>query len=382
MTTTYIQQQDNKLMNSSLNDYLLHLYNTQKNKNMHKHLDKRVLTEFIINKKTNIYQCHKSILEKHKKTGYTTTYKTIHTKVHELALLGIIEKTSSENLDHGATEYQLSTYGLYYILNYTEIPIHGLRYNHPDDPLFELFLYPYIEKQTISEMTGFYIDDLIINFLRQVCKSISTKLGKMGEIEFQGGVYYYRGSTTNLLDTSNIEMDYELDTKYSLGSFLRYLEENLDIKWSNISQIKTESIKGYEIMKIFDNEKEITIKVIPKKNKALLLKDGELIFEFYAREHGKQNNYFLLEFDPMSVKDYLEIENPEVFEPLEIPILEFCWNIVKYYDPFDDSFYMIYQYKDISLLKKDKSFKKSLGTVKKDIEDKLSRIDELMNNLT
>jgi hypothetical protein len=32
------------------------------------------------------------------------------------------------------------------------------------------------------------------------------------------------------------------------------------------------------------------------------LKDGELMFEFYAQELGKQNSYFLLEFDPMSVK--------------------------------------------------------------------------------
>lgn len=363
---------------SILNDYLLHLYNTQKNKNMHKHLDKRVLNEFLIHKKTNIYQCHKSILQKYKKNGYTTTYKTIHTKVHELASLGIIEKTSSENLDHGATEYQLSTYGLYYILKYTEIRIYSLRHDYQNDPLFELFVYPYIEKQTISEMTGFYIDDLIITFLRQVCESISTKLEEMGEIEFQGGVYYYRGSTTELLDTSNIEIDYEHETKYSLGSFLRYLEGSFDMRWRDKKQIKTESIKGNEIIKIYDNEQEITVKVIPKKNKSLLLKNGEIIFEFSTRDHGKDNNYSLLEFDPMSVKDYLEIDNPEVSESLEVPVNELCENIVKCYDPLDDSFYYIYQHNDISLLKKDKSFKKCLGTVKKDVEYKLKAIDEFM----
>ena len=86
----------------------------------------------------------------------------------------------------------------------------------------------------------------------------------------------------------------------------------------------------------------------------------------------------MFEFDPMRVKDALEIDNPEVFEPLEVPIHDLCWNIVKYNDISDNSMDALYEYKGTSFLKKDNSIKKTHLAVKKDAEEKLARIDELM----
>ena len=69
----------------------------------------------------------------------------------------------------GMRKYQLTSIGLFYVLNETRTYPPGLLKKYSDDPILKALLYQYFEVDTISNSTGRFFS-LITHYLRQCCR--------------------------------------------------------------------------------------------------------------------------------------------------------------------------------------------------------------------
>jgi hypothetical protein len=107
-------------------------------------------------------------------------YKETKSRIKRLKDLGLIEyiRDIHPNI-HNAQYYKLSERGLYYIIS-NNIRFQFGRYdvfylllkNHGDHPLFEYFLYPYIERDTISKIQDTAIFSHLLSYLYDCCKKV------------------------------------------------------------------------------------------------------------------------------------------------------------------------------------------------------------------
>ncbi|HEX5186670.1 MAG TPA: hypothetical protein VFV86_07245, partial [Nitrososphaeraceae archaeon] len=160
-------------------------------------------------------------------------------------------------------------------------------------------------------------------------------------------------------------------------SFVGYLNENFDLKWKDKSLVKIESIKGYEIIKIFDKERELILSIDPILKKAILSENQKIIFEFNITQ-SEENEYYLQEFVPMTVEDFLDEEGDYIFGSLKVPIEELCWNLAYHCDRISEYEVSSEKKLEMSLLVNDENFIKSLMLVKKGVRSKMQMLDKIL----
>jgi hypothetical protein len=168
-------------------------------------------------------------------------YKNVNKRVHELHLLGLVEKISpKENARVNKRKtiyYKLSEYGIYRlflnrlssaVVNQAAFrerqnnPTNMLTFfnNYQNSTLFELFIYPYFEKKTLSTIWNFLLFDLC-SYLNECCHRIEPKLKQsimsipIGEAMFSleidpdqdeyAGIRQYLKNRFNLHEISSVE---------------------------------------------------------------------------------------------------------------------------------------------------------------------------------
>lgn len=368
----------------SLVNYLLYLHDNVKNRKVNKKLDFKVLQEFILNNECNIYKCHRSLIEKNRIYDYSPTYKTVLTKVHELSASGLIERNNIKGLDHGAIEYQLTSFGVYYaIKNYHRyLRTLNIIKIKKQDKLFQFFLYPFISMETILNIDDEYLISSIFDFLSTICNAIDFNLKDIKRIEHDGGVTY--GVTQSIeLDHIMRHKGFKMFKKFSDSPFLQYLESKLGISWTDDNLIEVIPDKDDSGFKIIDKNREISFKVFLNKNKAVLYENETLIEEFGI--DFDNGNYTVTAFEPISVKEFYmdRLMNncvSNIFEETDIPIQELCWRIINHLYMDNKSSYIQEKYKKlIVLLASDPNFKKCIYDIEKDMELKIKNFKDLMN---
>jgi hypothetical protein len=121
-----------------------------------------------------------SPVKRNKKSN--SNYKDTRNRIKRLEDLGLIEKvTECENVPniHKAQYHKLSTRGIYYIISNNlrlqygqyDISINLLK-NYVDHPLFQHFLYPCIEHETLLKLGDTAIFSHVFSYLYDCCKKV------------------------------------------------------------------------------------------------------------------------------------------------------------------------------------------------------------------
>lgn len=372
-------------------EYILFLHNMKKNKKMNqKKIDFLVLQEFILNKECNIYKCHKSLMNKSKyNQNYSPTYKTVHTKVHELSAWGLIERDQGSSLDHGAIEYHLSPLGVFQVIKdyHSELKDLSLLIINRNDKLFQAFLYPFISMQTLVNLKDQYITCSIFDYLSKICKAIDKCLDQLKEIEYNGGVNNYVTNTFELdsiLGFGNRDKMKPIDL--SSTDFFRYLESKHGIRWKDMGSVRIVRQDGGTIYNIGNDEREVIYEINRSdEHDALLWEDENILIEFnYSNWTEDLPDYEeVYEFIPISVEDYLmklmldRSHDSYIFRETDIPINELCWRIINHLCSKVDDYLSKINKTKLSIFANDPMFVKCVQEVEKDREAKIYQFNQL-----
>ena len=193
-----------------------------------------ILEQFAWNKHVSSYDIYTKLKSPLERFYQKMAYKNVNKRVHELHLLGLIEKISpTENARINKRKtiyYQLSEYGIYrlflnrlssVVVNQAafrerqDISINMLTFfhNYQNSALFELFIHPYFEKKTLFAIWNFLLFDLY-SYLNGCCLSIEPKL-KQDIIQIPIGEEMF-----------SIEMDPDQD---DYNSLLQYLKSKFNL---------------------------------------------------------------------------------------------------------------------------------------------------------
>lgn len=144
---------------------------------------------FVQKEYSSVYQICSYI----KSAGLKVSYKNVHKKIRKLLSFHLIEEKEVHEPKHGAIYYRLSEFGIYYLflkrldgilfdqvaLKKSQIIVFNatnfLKY-YSTNALFEIFLYPYFDKETILSINSpdFIIE--IFRYLHDCCKEIDNML--------------------------------------------------------------------------------------------------------------------------------------------------------------------------------------------------------------
>lgn len=378
--------------------YFLTLHNISKNKKINeKIVDFRILNEFVEHEKCNIYQCHQSLLRKCRENeDYCPTYKTVHTKIHELAALEMIERDKTKSVDHGATEYRLSSFGVYYIIknHHHKLGESSIIESNENDKLFEIFLYSFISKETVLKMKDYYIRGSIFEYLSTICKAIDRLLDIMKKIEYEGGVKDILTHSVELgmiLDSASQGRDKsQLDLLST--SFFRYLELKHGIKLDDTNPIRIEKEDESSIRIILDGIGQFKFEIASSYDDdehyaALYDENGNTMAEFDVSIDYKNYDgiYDIYEFTPICVEDFLsdllsdKSTYSYIFKEIGISIHELCWKILHYLFLETNSYFDKLNKNTLSILANDPYFKKCIHEVEKDTKDRFKKFKELID---
>jgi len=120
------------------------------------------------------------ILRKMKPTGNWSAYKNVHKRVRRLSSLNLITRDKNYKSKRGEIKYKLTSEGIFHLLLnsmfYFSDDLKGFFVNYGDDDFFKQFIYPYLSKETILNMSDevFFID--LSENMRDICYQINATL--------------------------------------------------------------------------------------------------------------------------------------------------------------------------------------------------------------
>jgi hypothetical protein len=151
-----------------------------------------ILEQFALEKSLSAYQ----VCFKLKSTDLKMAYKNVNKRIHGLISLNLIQETETEanNVNkHNAKYYRLTEYGIYQLflnklnelrirefntVKFTKSPSSNTLiffHNYADNLLFESFVYPYFEKETLFAIGDYLLWDLY-KFLADCCYRIKNQI--------------------------------------------------------------------------------------------------------------------------------------------------------------------------------------------------------------
>jgi hypothetical protein len=235
-----------------------------------------ILEQFAWNKHVSSYDIYTKLKSPLEKFYQKMAYKNVNKRVHELHLLGLIEKISpKENARINKRKtiyYQLSEYGIYrlflnrlssVVVNQaafrkrqdTSINMLTFFHNYQSSNLFELFIYPYFEKKTLFAIWNFLLFDLC-SYLNECSSRIESKL-KHSIIQIPMGEEMF-----------SIEMDSDQDDYESIRQYLKNkfnLQDILSVRKTSDKSFLTIFAPATEIS-IDRNKREATVFSTAKGN--------------------------------------------------------------------------------------------------------------------
>lgn len=111
----------------------------------------QILIEFIFNKHLSTYSIYKSYK---RNLDRPMAYKNVHKRIKRLEQIKMIQQID-KNFDRGAIHYEISTYGLLYLLSSSSIDSLEYVLRHKDDIIVKSLLLDYFEEKTIDSLGSF-----------------------------------------------------------------------------------------------------------------------------------------------------------------------------------------------------------------------------------
>ena len=149
-----------------------------------------ILEQFALEKSLSAYQ----VCFKLKSTDLKMAYKNVNKRIHGLISLNLIQETEANNVNkHNAKYYRLTEYGIYQLflnklnelrtreyntVKFTKSPSPNTLiffHNYADNLLFDSFVYPYFEKETLFAI-GDYLLSNLYKYLADCCYRIKNQI--------------------------------------------------------------------------------------------------------------------------------------------------------------------------------------------------------------
>jgi hypothetical protein len=360
-----------------------------------------ILKYIAVNPSTSIYDCFKYLKNEYNLQNKTIAYKNVHIKVHKLFQFGLIQKVihpsknykvntyePDENANveerrtkHGAIYYSITPAGIFHLFNINaDVIDKEVILKNKEDKLFKNFLYPYIDLYTLEKLNFEKSFSYIYKFLNKCCYNIENDLDRLRDIEENGGSIKYLGYTDNL---TNPKLDWPV--MCVPPSLLSHIKEKFNIKWISADTAKIIELEKNKLIKIIDDKNnQLTLKIYPEKNVAVLLDKDRIIEEFELKKHGTR--YMLTDFIPTDVEDFIDDEisinddDIEFHYDLNSHVDEFGYSMLKYvcnsthiFLPEEDR---LVQNTDRIVIAKDKKFQIIVSRVKSQFD---SYYEDFMN---
>lgn len=336
-----------------LKEYMLDLYSIKDIDKNITEIQLQILFLYIKYEYLTVYQCWKQINEDQK-----LSYKNIHKHVQKLYSLKILQKKGNIG-KHGSVFYKLSSFGIYFLLRIENLYLSDAKiffeYNK-NDILFETFLYPYFQKETMVKIMAndYRLINYILHYLNQCCNEIYRFLDLIKIIENSRG-----------------------DTKKFFSELFKNDKRPLH----------------FELMQLFDKEhsdkEHIEFKLDEKSKKVFLKKDNRIITRVFIEQNkGKEAS---LELARGLLKMKLEIGLPEFTKESYINnekdiiiyntknyFADLCLNLIRY--AYQDARGKFPAEDNLRILVDDKIFFKHFKTFENNMKDYFAYFQRLIEH--
>ncbi len=320
------------------------------------------LYQFLKNKEVSTYQ----ICSLLKNTEFEAEYKNVHKKIknfHDSNLIKITKKVR----EHGAIYYSLTSTGLVYLLSQLEKSrthlLINLIDNYGDDYFFDLFIYPYINKKTLTSINDEEICIKIIKYFSECSKYLIDKTNLLNTIKNKG----YQEISFSIRESSpdRHEWIFKWISNLPWIFFARYEI----FRFEEFHDMKTEKISDTEL-RLFNDKLEFIftlIDVAKKSIKKLKIYDKKNDREFEQYVTLYYNGFDVSISKKITFEEALKIESE--FNHDEI-VQNLIYSITKLVGRYGYDFTKPFSAEptwlmnDLYLFKNDKKFMKILKKVK------------------
>ena len=301
-----------------------------------------ILYHIAINPLSSTHDCHKYL----NKVDKNIQYENIDIQIDNLIKLGLIQKVTNldkknknsieegecvirEKSKNDIIYYSITSEGIFYLFRrYPEtIDIEVILANK-EDGLFENFLYPLLDFNTLEKIEHNRTLMHITRLLGICCETIQTELETLRRIEEKGGETDTLGYVDGLADP-----EYD-DGFYGPRGFLLGLKNSSKVKWIDIDNTKIIEIEKDKLFKICDEKKnELSLEIFPERKVAVLSDKNHQIKEFNL-EKDPSGTYAITYFNAINIEDYIDerFKNKHFYFYYEIDnyLLEFCNSMLEY----------------------------------------------------
>jgi hypothetical protein len=241
----------------------------------------RILLYFVMRPYLSTYQIFSSLRGKSDEMAYKNVHKIVK-RLHSLKLIEIVEKKSIDKEResiHNPKYYRLTTGGIFSLISYIQESLLSpdmekakkLFHNYCENIIFRTILYPYFEKESLSQMDSRNIFLEIFYYLNKCCHSTNSFVQSMKKNKWFAFMPFF--------NWDNPEKYNSLAMQYLNSQFNLNLTEKLRI----------EKIDVNETIKISDKAKSVFITLNEKKDTAILTTEEGKKYNLGVQLDNKNN---------------------------------------------------------------------------------------------
>jgi hypothetical protein len=305
--------------------YILDLFQGKRKINKITSVAEDFLFYFLKHPKSSTYRIHQYIESDYKEKGRTINYKNVYERVQMLLDNGLIVEVKGKEGEynkHGAILFEITHFGIFYLfLNNLHRTDKDIILKYKSNPLFKVFLFPYVEIKTIDQLTDPKTIELIFDYLHRCSVKVDNYLDRLIEISNDRGEWVHVGFTAPLFDE-----DYSKQNQSEMN-FLEKVKKNLGTKWPKSAQdAKIEVIEKNKKVRLSDGTTELLLEIHEVEQRAILSLNKKPIKEFQIKPDYRGEGHQLSVLNHLSVNEFLnkydffdkDIEKIDTDEELKI----------------------------------------------------------------
>jgi hypothetical protein len=283
--------------------------------------------------------------------GYLDDYKLIRRCVNDLYRKGYIERLQKKAFEHGAKPCKLTTNGIFYLIMERRIMgLHiykGIFENYGSNILFDLYLYPYLNRSTVANLTEINTISEVCLFLYECCKEIEHAIEAINTTK-------HKHVMKHVFTWERVPKD-----KNHVANLREFLEIMFGLKWLNKGDFK--KINNDNTLRISYRSNSVMITLNNSKTKAVVEIKGEKKnkgYEFVVESLPNGSNIMALD------KPVEELEAVSLQAAIQKRIPSLIFNLTT--NTISES--------DLSVLSGDEKFMRILKETKGNFDERYGKI--------
>jgi hypothetical protein len=204
--------------------------------------------------------------------------KSIRRDISDLDRKGFIKRLQKGNSEHKAKPCKLTIDGIVYLIlkkrTMVDRILEHIFKNYGDNILFQNFLYPFIEKNTLLRLESLNSISPLSSFLYECSREIIDAVRTINTAK-----------TTYIMDQVFVWQAVPSDNDHWTNLLREFLKRKFNLSW--VDHAEFEKIDNCKTLRISHKAKSVLIKLNDGKTKAILKIKGEQKYEFAVRVHSE-----------------------------------------------------------------------------------------------